>query len=363
MKPLFQRSIRRNRIYVCKSKPVGSCTIDKSQRNQCRACRLKRCEEVGMNRESVQNERGPRNASLKSFIKTGSDEVSMSSNKQDSFFGAPPTFFPNFNVHQAYQHHLSMLNNARIATALSARSSGLTSPLMTSLSGQSSPVSQGQFSPTSSFTSENSSIIYPETSSPVREESPEKRSILELAANLVLMIVRWSKFVPHFRNLPLADQILLLEESWRELFVLSAAQFNLKIDLATLTDNHADACAFGLDLNNLRDTIQRFQQLNVDPTEFACLRAIILFKTSFEGKKDLENIEAVSSLQDLAQITLSKYVEFAYPTQPSRFGKLLLLLPSLKCISSLTIEDVFFRQSVGLVGIEKIIVSSYLSQN
>ncbi|KAA3679968.1 nuclear receptor subfamily 2 group E member 1, partial [Paragonimus westermani] len=53
-----QRSIRRNRQYACKNRSVtgtktqpGSCRIDKSHRNQCRACRLKKCLEVGMNRD------------------------------------------------------------------------------------------------------------------------------------------------------------------------------------------------------------------------------------------------------------------------------------------------------------------------
>ncbi|KAF8569845.1 hypothetical protein P879_00899 [Paragonimus westermani] len=68
----FKRSIRRNRQYACKNRSVtgtktqpGSCRIDKSHRNQCRACRLKKCLEVGMNRDAVQHERGPRNSTLR----------------------------------------------------------------------------------------------------------------------------------------------------------------------------------------------------------------------------------------------------------------------------------------------------------
>lgn len=47
----FKRSIRRNRQYVCKAKEEGSCIVDKTHRNQCRACRLAKCQEAGMNKD------------------------------------------------------------------------------------------------------------------------------------------------------------------------------------------------------------------------------------------------------------------------------------------------------------------------
>ena len=63
----FKRTIRRGREYPCKNQQsTGSlCRVDKTHRNQCRGCRLRRCLEVGMNRESVQHERGPRSATIR----------------------------------------------------------------------------------------------------------------------------------------------------------------------------------------------------------------------------------------------------------------------------------------------------------
>ncbi|GMT17380.1 hypothetical protein PFISCL1PPCAC_8677, partial [Pristionchus fissidentatus] len=61
----FKRSIRRHRHYLCKNKgntEEGRCTVDKTHRNQCRACRLRKCVEIGMNKDAVQHERGPRNS-------------------------------------------------------------------------------------------------------------------------------------------------------------------------------------------------------------------------------------------------------------------------------------------------------------
>ena len=78
----FKRSIRRGREYGCKSGEEESCVIDKTHRNQCRGCRLRRCLQVGMNREAVQHERGPRNSTIRKQMTdliTASDLINFNS--------------------------------------------------------------------------------------------------------------------------------------------------------------------------------------------------------------------------------------------------------------------------------------------
>lgn len=48
------------------------------------------------------------------------------------------------------------------------------------------------------------------------------------------MNVRWMKSLPAFVGLPQRDQLTLLEEGWRELFVLGACQFQMPLDAHAL---------------------------------------------------------------------------------------------------------------------------------
>ena len=81
-------------------------------------------------------------------------------------------------------------------------------------------------------------------------------------------------------------------------------------------------------------------------------------QSSSNQLKDLQNI---ISFQDQTQLTLSKYDATAYPTQPFRFGKLLLLLPALRSVSSQTIEELFFKKTIGNISIERVILDMYKS--
>lgn len=54
----------------------------------------------------------------------------------------------------------------------------------------------------------------------------------------------------------------------------------------------------------------------------------------------------VENLQDYAQSMLGEYVRTAHPQNPARFGKLLLLLPSLRSVRSSAIQNLFLKDGI-----------------
>lgn len=74
------------------------------------------------------------------------------------------------------------------------------------------------------------------------------------------------------------------------------------------------------------------------------------------------DVQPVEMLQDQAQCILSDHVRVRYPRQPTRFGRLLLLLPSLRAIRSTTIEMLFFKETIGNVPISRLLGDMYMME-
>jgi len=69
----------------------------------------------------------------------------------------------------------------------------------------------------------------------------------------------------------------------------------------------------------------------------------------------------IDGLQEKSQCALEDYVRTQYPGQPTRFGKLLLRLPSLRTVSAQVIEQLFFVRLVGKTPIDTLIRDMLLS--
>lgn len=73
----------------------------------------------------------------------------------------------------------------------------------------------------------------------------------------------------------------------------------------------------------------------------------------------LHAIQPIEILQDQAQRILVDYTRSRYPQQPGRIGRLMILVGYLRCVSSKTVERLFFHETIGEIPISRLLVDMY----
>ncbi|KAM7092719.1 retinoic acid receptor RXR-alpha isoform 2-T2 [Molossus nigricans] len=288
-KGFFKRTVRKDLTYTCRDNK--DCLIDKRQRNRCQYCRYQKCLAMGMKREAVQEER------QRGKDRNENEVESTSSANED------------MPVEKILEAELAV---------------------------------------------EPKTETYVEANMGLNPSSPNDpvTNICQAADKQLFTLVEWAKRVPHFSELPLDDQVILLRAGWNELLIASFSHRSIAVKdgilLATglhVHRNSAHSAGVGAIFDRvLTELVSKMRDMHMDKTELGCLRAIVLFNPDSKG---LSNPAEVEALREKVYASLEAYCKHKYPEQPGRFAKLLLRLPALRSIGLKCLEHLFFFKLIG----------------
>ncbi|XP_023234697.1 retinoic acid receptor RXR-alpha-B-like isoform X1 [Centruroides vittatus] len=187
-------------------------------------------------------------------------------------------------------------------------------------------------------------------------------NICQAADHQLYQLVEWAKHVPHFTDLPLDDQMVLLKAGWNELLIAAFSHRSVDIkDGIVLASglvvhrNSAHGAGVGTIFDRvLTELVAKMKEMNMDKTELGCLRAIVLFNPDAKG---LKSVTHVDNLREKLYAALEDYCKQHYPDQPGRFAKLLLRLPALRSIGLKCLEHLFFFKLIGDTPIDNFLMT------
>ncbi|KAL3286850.1 hypothetical protein HHI36_001339 [Cryptolaemus montrouzieri] len=313
-KGFFRRSVRKNHLYTCRFS--RSCVVDKDKRNQCRYCRLRKCFKAGMKKEAVQNER---------------DRISL----------RRPSYEEN---NQNNGLSVSSLLNAEMLSRQVGAALEQMGP---------TPVNDYDLS---------------------NKQLANINDVCDSMKQQLLILVEWAKYIPAFTELLLDDQVALLRAHAGEHLLLGLARRSMHLkDILLLGNNciitkHSPGdsrLSPDLDISRvgsriMDELVKPMTEVQVDDTEFACLKAIVFFDPNAKGLSEPARIKA---LRYQIQINLEDYISDRQYDSRGRFGELLLTLPALQSITWQMIEQIQFAKLFGVAHIDNLLQEMLLGGN
>jgi nuclear factor 4 len=304
-KGFFRRSVRKNHLYTCRFS--RNCIVDKDKRNQCRYCRLRKCFKAGMKKEAVQNERD----------RISCRRPSYEENNQNNGLSVS-----------------SLLNAEMLSRQVGAA------------------LEQMGPAPVNDYDLSNKQLA-------------SINDVCDSMKQQLLILVEWAKYIPAFTELQLDDQVALLRAHAGEHLLLGLARRSMHLkDILLLGNNciitkHSPDSRVTPDLDISRvgsrimdELVKPMTEVQVDDTEFACLKAIVFFDPNAKGLSEPARIKA---LRYQIQINLEDYISDRQYDSRGRFGELLLTLPALQSITWQMIEQIQFAKLFGVAHIDSLL--------
>ncbi|XP_026276828.1 steroid hormone receptor ERR1 isoform X4 [Frankliniella occidentalis] len=279
-KAFFKRTIQGNIEYTCPAS--NDCEINKRRRKACQACRFQKCLRMGMLKEGV---------------------------RLDRVRGGRQKYRRNLDIPYQVPAHVPAkptptLQDNKMLEALAACEPD---PLVVSPEPRQSGI------------------------------SPETRTLSmlsDLYDRELVNIISWAKLIPGFLELPLNDQMRLLQSTWAEILTLTLSFRSLPstgtlrfADDFTLDEKQARDCG-ALELyQQCTQIVERLERLSIAKEEYFLLKALVLANSDVR----LDQFHVLKKFRDSILSALENCVLVVRPNNSTyHLQHLLLCLPCLR---------------------------------
>ncbi|XP_020809519.1 steroid hormone receptor ERR2 isoform X1 [Drosophila serrata] len=322
-KAFFKRTIQGNIEYTCPAN--NECEINKRRRKACQACRFQKCLLMGMLKEGVRLDRvrGGRQKYRRNPVSNSyqtmqllyqSNTTSLCDVKILEVLNSYEPDALSVQTQQQQQVHTTTTTSANDEASSSSGSVKLES------------------SSVSAVTPPNGTCIFQNNN---HNDPNEILSVLsDIYDKELVSVIGWAKQIPGFIDLPLNDQMKLLQVSWAEILTLQltfrSLPFNGKLCFATdvwMDELLAKECGYTEFYYHCVQIAQRMERISPRREEYFLLKALLLANCDIL----LDDQSSLRAFRDTILNSLNDVVYLLrHSSAVSHQQQLLLLLPSLR---------------------------------
>ncbi|XP_017484290.1 PREDICTED: steroid hormone receptor ERR1 [Rhagoletis zephyria] len=338
-KAFFKRTIQGNIEYTCPAN--NECEINKRRRKACQACRFQKCLLMGMLKEGVRLDRvrGGRQ-------KYRRNPISNSYQTMQLLYQSNSTSLEDIKIleilnayepdaltvqQQLEQPHTTTDGSSHASITKVTQSSTIKLEQNNCNSGGSNSSHSEIISSSMTTSTLQPTCIFQNNNC----DADEILSVLsDLYDKELVSVIGWAKQLPGFTELPLNDQMKLLQVSWAEILTLQlsfrSVPFNGRLCFATdvwMDESLAKECGYAEFYYHCVQIAQRLERLSPRREEYYLLKALILSNCDIL----LDDQSSLRAFRDTILNSLNDVVcLLRYGSAVSHQQQLLLLLPALR---------------------------------
>lgn len=185
-------------------------------------------------------------------------------------------------------------------------------------------------------------------------------TLYKIGDNIVNKLVKWTRQLPFYSEIPLQIHQQILTEKWHELLLLITTAHRALVNTGRTTMSFGELYRWNMSklaqylnknfekyftleelTNEIGEIVEKithvmaaFMNMNLSKQEYVCLQVVLLL-----NHNQTMPVKEVERVQDRYTNALQQYIAIHHPDEPNRFGELLLRLPEIQSASALLLKS------------------------